>query len=327
VRIFITGATGHVGSAVAEAFRRTGHEVLALARTSSAADRVAAAGLHPVRGALEVPESYSAAARDSDVLVHAAFDYAGSGAERTDVDERAVETLLDAARAGAATHARPRQVIYTSNAYLLRAVEGRAVDETIDTAHPAIPPAWRFAVEQRVLAAGTADGSAAAPGASVGCAVVRLGLVYGGAGGSGPSLYEAARRRRAGVYSGAGASRMSLVHRADAATLYERIAAAGATGVFHAVDGEPLCARDVASAVSGAAGYGGRTLRVSGDEAAALLGAHTADIMERDVAVVAARSFALGWRPRFPSFRDGVAAALADWRAGAVEGAPGRHRR
>lgn len=40
--------------------------------------------------------------------------------------------------------------------------------------------------------------------------------------------------------------------------------------------------------------------------------------MERDVAVIAGRSFALGWRPRFPSFREGAAAALADWRAGAT---------
>lgn len=314
MRVFITGATGHVGSAVAEAFRRAGHEVLALARSAAAADRARAAGLRPVLGALDAPESYSAAARDSDVIVHAAFDYAGSGAERTDVDAHAVDTLLTAARAGAAAHARPRQVIYTSNAYLLRAVDGRPVDEAVDTAHSAIPAAWRFAVERRVLDAGAADGA----GASVRGAVVRLGLVYGGAGGSGPSLYEAARRRGAGVYCGSGASRMSFIHRTDVATLYETIAAAGAHGIFHATDNQPLSAGDVARAVSEAAGYGGRTVRVAGEEATTLLGAHTADIMERDVAVVAARSFALGWRPRFASFRAGVAEALADWRAHAA---------
>jgi nucleoside-diphosphate-sugar epimerase len=323
VRVFLTGATGHVGSAVAEAFRAAGHEVFALVRSEAAAARVRAAGLTPVPGALGAPDGYAAAAAASDVLVHAAFEYDDAGAERTDVDERATVGLLAAARAGGTRDGRPRHLLYTSNAYLLRTGGGAPVDEDVDVNGPAIPPSWRFGVERRVLAADRDAAAASGGGASGGpprlrTAVVRLGLVYGGAGGSGPDLFAAALRRGAGVYAGDGRSRWSPVYRGDLAALYLRIAEAHAGGVFHAVDGNPVTVADAARAVSAAAGFGGHVLALPPEAAAAELDAHTVDIMGRDVAVLPRRSLALGWRPRYASFREGAAAAFAEWRATAA---------
>ena len=316
MRVFLTGATGHVGEAVAEAFRRGGHDVLALARSAGAADRVAAGGLTPVHGALAEPATYAAAVRASDVVVHAGFDYTPEGEERRDVDRAAVDAFLAQLGAAAAADGRPRQLVYTSNACLLRAVGSRPVDESVDTSNPAIPPAWRFAVERRVL-----DAAAPAPGGGgVHTAVVRLGVVYGCAGGSGPSLYAAAARHGAGVYrspvaGGSGTPRLAFVQRDDAAALYLRVAERRAAGVFHAVDGRLLTPAEAAEAVSVAAGFGGRELALDPEAAAAALGEHTADLMARDLAVLPVRSRALGWSPAYASFQDGAAAAFRDWRA------------
>ena len=310
MRVFVTGATGHVGSAVASAFRDAGHDVAALARSDASAQRLAAAGLEPVPGTLGDPGTFASVAGASDVVVHAGFEYAASGEERGDVDEVATVAMLTAAREGAAD-GRPRHLIYTSNAYLLRS-PAAAVDESVDTDGPTIPPAWRFAVERRVLGAASAERSA-----PVRTAVVRLGLVYGGDGGSGPSLFAAALRHGAGVHASPATARMSLIYRRDLAELYVRIAAAAAPGVFHAVDGCPLTTAEVARAVSTAAGFGGRTEELADAAAVHALGPHTVDIMRRDVAVLPTRSFALGWRPRFTSFREGAATALEEWRAGA----------
>src|SRR5919107_4457923 len=102
MRVFVTGATGHVGSAVAAAFRDAGHDVAALARSDAAARQLAAAGLGPVPGTLGDPATFAAAAGASDVVVHAGFEYTAAGEERGDVDAPATPPMLTAARGGAA---------------------------------------------------------------------------------------------------------------------------------------------------------------------------------------------------------------------------------
>jgi nucleoside-diphosphate-sugar epimerase len=305
MRIFLTGGTGYVGAAVAAAFRARGHEVTALVRSPESAATARAAGLVPLHGSLREPDGYAARAAEADVVVHAGFEYDASGAEGATVDARAVDALLAAARPAASAPEGTRSVLYTSNAFLLRAEGGPPIAEDVDTRR-ATPPSWRFAVEDRVLAAGTP---------ALTTAVIRLGLVYGGNGGTGPSLFAAAVRHGAPVYVGDGRSRWSCVYVHDLAALYVRVAEARAAGVFHGVDGTPLTVHDVAQAVGRAAGLPGAPQRLTPEVGRALLGEHTADIMTRDVAVSTARAVALGWRPRFPSFAAGAAAAFREWRA------------
>ena len=314
MQIFLTGGTGYVGAAVAAAMREAGHEVYGLARSAAAADRLGRAGVRPVLGSLADPAAWAAAATAADAVVHAGFEYDETGRERRDVDERATAALLDAARAGLAADGRPRTVVYTSNGYLLRSNGGPPLDESADVHAAPTPPSWRFAVEARVLDAG------AVPGSALTTAVVRPGLVYGGyatfgLGGSAPSLFAAARASGAGAYAGDGAARLSFVHVRDLATLYRRVVEARGAGVFHGVDGVPLTAHEAGRVAGEAAGSGAAARAATGDDATRLLGAHTVDIMQRDVALLPARGRALGWMPAVPSFRDGAAAAHAEWSA------------
>lgn len=331
-RVFVTGATGHVGQAVARAFRARGYQVLALARSARAAAWLAEQGCTVVPGQL-ADARFAAVAATCDVVVHTAFEYTAAGEERRDIDAAAAAAILDAQAAAAARDERPRQFIYTSNACLLRSVGGEPVDEDVDPAAPEIPPSWRFAVERRVLRgpeAALRSGDAAPEGPAapsavdeagarlVRTAVVRLGIVYGGAGGSTPSLFRAAVRHGAGVYplaadSSHAPSRLAFVHRDDAAALYLRVAECGAGGVYHAVDGALLSARAVAEAVSHAAGLGGGVVGLPCEAAIEALGAHTVGVLRRDLAVLNTRARALGWRPTIASFAAGAASAYGEW--------------
>src|SRR5687768_4195722 len=120
MRIFLTGATGHIGGAVLDALVRGGHQVTALVRDNEKAARVAARGARPCIGNMAAPESFRAAADAQDGYIHTAIDM--NPARAPLVDRGVLETLLTAARrprtAGAATPP-ARFLIYTSDAWVL----------------------------------------------------------------------------------------------------------------------------------------------------------------------------------------------------------------
>lgn len=291
MRVFVTGATGYVGSAVAARLRDGGHEVTGLARSDAAAARLAAAGVAPVVGELRTPASYVDAVADHDAVIHAAFEYRADGSEADDVDQLAVGGLIEAMHRGG----RCRQLVYTSNAFLLSGLG--VVNEDIDLAR-ATRPRWRLDVERRVLAAGRDD---------VATAVVRVGAVYGGAGGSFPGFFEHARATGSIAYVGDGSNRWSLIHRDDLAALYGAIVERGGRGVFHGVDGTPLTMREVMTLVARASGDHVEVRSVSPEQASAL--PYHASVLMCDLAMDTARARALGWAPSVASFRDGAALA------------------
>ena len=143
MRVFITGATGYVGSAIAAEFIRTRHDVTALVRSSTSAARVQSAGIHAHHGDLRDPDSYRDAARSADVIVHAGVE---GGADRMDVDRVFVDAVAGPT------------LIYTSVMFLLGNVEG--ADEN------AVGQGPRAEHERIVLDAGGA--------------VVRPGMIWGG---------------------------------------------------------------------------------------------------------------------------------------------------
>jgi nucleoside-diphosphate-sugar epimerase len=295
MRVFVTGATGYVGRAVAEAFRRAAHRVTGMVRSEAAASRLRAAGLQAVVADLRRPETYRAHAAAHDVVVHAAFEYDDAGNEVLETEETAVATLLAAcAEAGA-----PRQLIYTSNAFLLGGT-GTAdpVDEDvrIDEALYASQP--RLRLERTVLDAGTE---------AVRTAAVRVGSVYGGDGGTFPGWFGQARREGWMPLWGSGQNRWSLVYLDDLAALYLRIAERRASGAFHGADGVPLTLAEVVRAAAAAAECEVRQVPAAG----------VREVLLRDVAVLPWRARALGWAPRFASFREGAETAFREWRAAA----------
>src|SRR6266852_5937359 len=96
MRIFLTGATGYLGSAVLDALVRGGHDVTALVRDNEKAARIASRGAHPIIGNLGEPDSYRAAADAQDGYVHTAFD--SSSSRGAAIDRIAIETIMTAAK-------------------------------------------------------------------------------------------------------------------------------------------------------------------------------------------------------------------------------------
>src|SRR5436190_19726140 len=120
MRIFLTGATGYIGSAVLDALVRGGHDVTALVRNNEKARSVAKRGAHPVIGNLAEPDSYRGAVDAQDGYVHAAYDArTGRGPA---IEQTALETMIAAAkrpRTGGVGTASTRFIIYTSGVWIL----------------------------------------------------------------------------------------------------------------------------------------------------------------------------------------------------------------
>lgn len=299
MRIFITGATGYVGSAIAGELLDNGHEVIGLTSSDERAAGLEERGARPVVGALGDPGTWRPAAARAEGFVHAGFDY---GAESpVAVDAAAIDAILSAAGEGSG----PRVFAYTSGVWVLGETGDRPVDEETPLRDPFPIVAWRPAHEETVL---RASGRTAA-------AVVRPGVVYGGARGLIAPFFETAQEEGAAVYLGEGANRMALVHRDDNARLYRAILERRAGGLFHSVDGSPMTMADVARAASEAAGAGGAVRSRPLEEAREEMGP-VADALCLDQVVAAPRSRAeLGWTPRYASFREGAEAAYEEWRA------------
>ncbi|WP_394831031.1 NAD(P)H-binding protein [Pendulispora rubella] len=274
MNVFLTGATGYVGGAIAKELRAAGVEVLALVRTEEKARAVRERGMVPILGTLEALERHAETAGRADAIVHAAFDDAHE--ER---DAHATRALLAAGS---------RAFVYASSAY------NRS--------------AWRFALEEEVLAAG---------GDRMATSVVRLGMVYGGLGGTMPDLFAAAEAHGTSFYVGEGRARVSAIHRADAARLFHAIVRQGGRGIFEGVDGEPVTARALAEAVARTVGCR-RIESVCAEQAPAEFREHTCDVLERDVAVAQTHGASVGWTPRFPNVPAGLARAYEEWKEEAI---------
>jgi nucleoside-diphosphate-sugar epimerase len=231
MRIFVTGASGFIGSAVVAELTGAGHQVVGLARSDSSAQAVAATGAEVHRGSLDDPESLREAARNSDGAIHLAyrhdFDDFAAGAE---LDRRAIEVLGDAL-AGS-----DRPLVVAGG--ILWLSPGRTLTED----QPAPPELPRFS-EAAVL--GLTD-------RGVRTAVVRLPPSVHGEGDHGfvPTLIQVARDKGVAAYVGDGANRWPAVHRLDAARAFRlAVESAAAGSIIQAVDDEGVPARDIAGII------------------------------------------------------------------------------
>ena len=304
MRIFLTGATGYIGSAVLDALVRAGHDVTALVRNSEKARGVARRGGHPVVGDLSDPDSYRASADGQDGYVHAAFD-ARSGQGPT-IDRLVLDTLLAAARrprtAGAAP-APPRFVIYTSGVWVLgRSPEPAAEDAPLN---PVDHVSWRPLHEQIVIEANNDR---------LRTVVVRPGVVYGGGHGLVADLFKSASKGLVRVV-GDGNNHWPLVYERDLADLYARLAArSDAAGVFHANDEGDERVNDIVDAIKPYLPLKPDVRHVPLDEARVKMGPY-ADALALDQVVRSPRARALGWTPTLHSVAGNAARLLEEWRA------------
>jgi nucleoside-diphosphate-sugar epimerase len=298
MRIFLTGASGYLGSAVLDAFVRSGHQVTGLVRNSEKAAEVASRGGTPISGDLNVPASYRRAADGHDVIIHAGFDSV-RGAE---TDRVAIETLIDAARAGDA--ARPRLLVYTSGIWVLGSTRAPAAEDA--PLHPAANVAFRPAHEQMVLSAA---------GAGLRTAVIRPGIVFGGSRGIVGDIFRDAANGLIRVV-GTGENRWPTIYDRDLADLYVKLALGGdASGIFHATDETDERVNDIVEAIAAHAPKRPDVRRVPLKEAQAKMGSY-ALALALDQVVRSPRARALGWQPAVRSIAGNAARLFDQWRAG-----------
>jgi nucleoside-diphosphate-sugar epimerase len=234
MRIFVTGASGWIGSAVVPELISAGHQVLGLARADAAAKAVADMGADVLRGDLNDTGVLRAGALDSDGVIHLAFVVPSVSEAATRTDASAIETFV----AGLADSGKP---LVTSGATLVTA--GRPATER-DELIAAGPVAARIANMQAALAAANRGVRS--------CLVMLPRSVHGQGERHGfiPQLITAARAKGVSGYIGDGTSRWPAVHVKDAATLYRlAVEQAPAGAVLNAVGDEGVPVREIAGAI------------------------------------------------------------------------------
>ncbi len=295
MKVFVTGGTGYVGSAVVRALVRAGHEVTAVSRSGHGDGVLAALGAKPVRGALGSLASLVDRVAEHDAAIHAAVDY-GLGPP---ADAEAIGALLDGAREAA----RPFAVVYTSGVWVLGHTSTPA-SEAEPIVRPAAAVAWRPPHAKRVLEAATDR---------IATAVIRPGIVFGERRGLLAPWFESATKEGRAAFVGSGDQRWAFVHRDDLAELYRAVVERRARGIFHGVDGASPTVAAAAAAASRAAGKGGAVRAIPVEEARRKLGA-MADALAMDQVVVSARGAEVGWAPRHPPFPEDAPSAYREWK-------------
>jgi len=291
MRVFLTGATGFVGSHVIPELLAVGHQVLGLTRSDAGARQLEASGANVHRGDLERPETLASGAAASDAVIHCAFDHNfETFFENTKKDERVIAAM------GEALEGTQKPLLITSGVGIGMPVNGGPATEDVLNPRHANP---RIATE---LA------GAALIARRIDVRTVRLPQVHdtSKAGLITPLVAEA-RRAGAVAYVGEGQTRWSAAHVSDVAKLYVLVLDKGEPGArYNASVEEGVAARAIAEALGKGAGLPVRS--VGADEVERYFG-WMAPFAALDMTASNAWTRArLGWEPNGPDLLTDLAA-------------------
>jgi nucleoside-diphosphate-sugar epimerase len=297
MRVFVTGASGYLGAAIAARLAKNGCDVQGLVRTKERAEAFASLGMKPVLGDLQKPQTFLSDLKNNDAVVHAAE---ADSPDTARLDRLALEMI----RAGV-VDGRVRRVLYTSGIWVHGETGERIEDET-SALRPAPHVAWRPAHEEVALDMVELEAHVS---------VIRPGMVYGGSGGEFAKWFREAREKKTVTYPGDGSQHWNMVHLADVAEGY-RLALEHARGgsKFLLVDESRFTVRELAEAVAKAAEAEAKP----SDQAQVVERfGHYGQALLLDQRLTSAKARReLGWVPMHTSFVSEAADLYGDWRAG-----------
>ncbi|MEM1047498.1 MAG: NAD-dependent epimerase/dehydratase family protein [Pseudomonadota bacterium] len=287
MRVFLTGSSGYLGTAIAEKLLGRGHRVAGLVRRPGSAP----AGVEEAIGNLANPKEFLAGLAEADAVIHTAFDHRADFADAVAIEKAALEAMLSA------LSDRAIPVVLTSAAGLLGDTGGEPAPDSAPVS-PDFPARIRGYVEEwcRTRTEGPF------------LTAIRLPVLVYGRGGSQflPLLLETARRDGISRYVGAGTNRLSAVHVDDAASAYVAALEVGQAGGVINLSAETVTGAGLAALIGRAASID-RVESASLETAQAAIHPFAALLlsMNFDLRVDAAKS-RLNWAPQGPSLFDDV---------------------
>jgi len=232
MRIFVTGASGYIGGAVAKAFRRAGHQVMGLVRSEHAAQELLKNEIHPIKGDLSDPSSFHSTMMHIEVVAHCAAEHSAEKAHR---DFEALSYFLDTL----SSFSQPRAFIYTSGFWIYGNRNGQIVDES-DSPSPLKIVDWRPTHEQKVLSFNQNQ---------MKTVVIRPGFVFGKSGGFTSILFEGAQKGEISLIE-EGKAIWPMIHVDDLADLYVLVAEQELSNIIlNATDRSSITVRQMAEAI------------------------------------------------------------------------------
>ncbi|MGH7660470.1 MAG: NAD-dependent epimerase/dehydratase family protein [Vulcanimicrobiaceae bacterium] len=290
MRVFVTGATGYIGSAVCAAVKQRGHDVVGLARSPQSINKLKTAGVHPVQGTLSDHNVLREMTHDADAVIHCAFEQSGQSAE---LEAGALDAMLGAVDTG------HEAFIYTSGVWVYGDTGGKVVDESA-ALNPIPLVAWRPGHEKKVQDAQRHK---------LRTIIIRPGLVYGGSGGGVTMFIEQAKAGQLAIV-GNGHNHWPMIRVDALAELYAlAIEEAPADSIYNGTSGDSVQYGEIVRAAHRLAGGDGDVPMMSIEQARKVIGPY-ADGLALDQRVSSEKAQReLGWKPHRPSVLEELAAA------------------